>query len=80
MFVIDDILLAPLNFTVWVAEKLSEEAKKQLTDDSKLQGDLYDLQIRRELEEISEEEYQIKETVLLKELDRINKCKEEWGM
>ncbi|MBI2252774.1 MAG: gas vesicle protein GvpG [Armatimonadetes bacterium] len=75
MFIIDDIIFSPIKLVKWIGEKLMEESERELNDDSKIKAELLDLQIRLELEEISEEEYKTKETELLKKLEEINKNK-----
>lgn len=76
-FIIDDILLSPLRFTVWIAEKLKENAYNEMTDESKVHEELLQLQMRHEIGEISEEEYEKKETRLMERLEAIRKMKEE---
>lgn len=75
--IIDDIILAPIRFPVWVARKLSESAEKEMTDDSRIYEDLLELQMRNELGEISDEEYDRQETRLMEKLEEIRKYKEE---
>ena len=76
MFLIDDILLAPLKGVVWVGKKLDEVAQKELNDDGKIKEELMQLQLRFELDEIDEEEYMKQEKQLLSRLDAIKKTKE----
>ena len=76
MFIIDDILLAPIKGIVWIGKKIEEIVKKETSDKSKIQENLLELQMRLELEEITESEYEKEETRLLKELDRIQKEEE----
>lgn len=76
MFVIDDILLAPIKGIVWIGKKIEEVAKRETSDKSKIQEQLLELQIRLELEEMTEAEYEKEETKLLKELNRIQKEEE----
>jgi len=76
-FIIDGILLSPLRFTVWIAEKLKENAYNEMTDESKVHEELLQLQMRHEMGEISEEEYEKKETRLMERLEAIRKMKEE---
>jgi hypothetical protein len=71
MFLIDDILFAPLKGLVWLAEKVDEVAEKELSDEGQLMDKLMELQLRFELDEISEEEYTEKENELLERLDNI---------
>ena len=76
MFIIDDILLAPIKGIVWIGKKIEEIVKKETSDKSKIQENLLELQMRLELEEITEAEYEKEEPKLLKELDRIQKEEE----
>ena len=76
MFILDDILLAPIKGIVWIGKKIEEVAKRETSDKSKIQEQLLELQMRLELEEITESEYEKEETRLLKELDRIQKEEE----
>ena len=48
-----------------------------MTDDSKIYEDLLELQMRNELGEISDEEYDRQETRLMEQLEEIRKYKEE---
>jgi len=75
--IVDDILFAPIKFPVWIAKKLSESAEKEMTDDSRIYEDLLNLQMRYELEEVSDEEYDRQETRLMEKLEEIRKYKEE---
>ena len=76
MFLLDDILLSPLKGLVWLAEKVDEVAQRELSDEGSLKNKLMELQLRFELDEISEEEYTQQETELL---DRLNAIQEEPG-
>lgn len=73
MFLIDSILLSPLKGVVWVAEKIQELVEKEFTDQDKIKEKLMALQLRYELDEISEEEYDKQENELLMLLDAIQK-------
>lgn len=75
-FIIDDILLAPVNGVVWVAEKIKGAADAEMTDSSKVQEELMALQMRLELDEITEKEYRKGEAALLERLEEIRRCKE----
>jgi len=77
MFLIDDILLAPLKGVIWVAEKVKEIAEQELYDEGRIKERLMELQLQFELyDEISEEEYRKQEKELLARLDAIRKAKE----
>jgi hypothetical protein len=77
MFLIDDILLAPLKVVIWIAEKIKEAAEQELYDEGRIKEKLMELQLKLELEEISEEEYKKQEKELLARLDAIRKANEE---
>lgn len=76
MFLIDDILLVPLKGVIWLGKKINEVAKKELSDEGRIKEKLMELQLRFELDEISEEEYKKQEAELLERLDAIRKAKE----
>lgn len=69
MFLIDDILLAPVKSVVWLTKKINEVVEKELYDEGRIKKELMDLQLRFELNEISEEEYTKQEKELLARLD-----------
>jgi len=69
MFLIDDILLAPVKSVIWLTKKINEVAEKELYDEGRIKRELMDLQLRFELNEISEEEYIRQEKELLARLD-----------
>ena len=77
MFIIDTILLAPLKGVVWLGKKVNEMAENQLCDEGPIKEELMALQLRFELDEISEQEYDEKERELLARLDAIIKAKEQ---
>ena len=77
MFIIDDILLSPLKGLMWIAEKIDEIAENELSDEGKLMDDLMQLQLKFELDEIEEEEFDRLESELLDRLDMIRKAKEK---
>jgi len=76
-FILDDILFSPLKFTIWLGEKLRDAAYQEMTDESKVHEALLQLQMRFEMEEISEDEYEKEETRVMEQLERIRKMKEE---
>lgn len=76
MFIIDDILLAPLKGVIWIGEKINEVAEKEVSDEGRIKEKLMELQLKFELDEISEEEYNKQEKELLERLDAIRKAKE----
>ena len=76
MFLIDDILLAPLNGIIWLGKKINEVAEKEFSDEGLIKEKLMQLQLRFEIDEISEEEYNRQEKELLERLEVIRKAKE----
>jgi len=77
MFLIDDIFLAPLKGVVWLGKKINEVVEKEVSDEGRIKEKLMELQLRFELDEISEEEYKRQEKKLLARLDAIRKAKEK---
>jgi len=74
MFIIDDILLAPLKGVVYLAKKIHELAEEELEDTGeKLKRELLDLQMLFETDQINEEEYQKKEKDILERISALKK-------
>ena len=77
MFLLDDILLAPVHGVIWVGKKLNDVFEKEFSDEGLIKEKLMRLQTRFEMDEISEEEYDRQEKELLERVDAIRKAKEE---
>jgi hypothetical protein len=77
MFLIDSILLAPLKGVIWLGKKVYEVGEKELYDEGGIKEELMALQLRFELDEINEQEYDEKERELLERLDAVTKAKEK---
>ena len=77
MFLIDDLLLLPVKGFVGIFKKIHEMAERELSDEDYVRERLMELQLRFELDEISEEEYTRREKELMERLDAIKKAKEE---
>ena len=77
MFLIDNILLAPLNGVVWLGKKINEVTEREFSDEGLIKEKLMQLQLRFEVDEISEEDYNRQEKELLGRLEAIRKAKEE---
>ena len=71
MFLIDDILLAPLKGVIFIAEKINEVIEKEMSDEGAIKERLMALQLKFEMDEINEEEYDEREDELLKLLENI---------
>ena len=76
-----DILTFPIlgapRMVHWVAKKIAETAEQDEMDEGKLQGELLELQMRYELEEIDDDEYAEQETAILDRLSAIRRAKEK---
>jgi hypothetical protein len=68
MFLIDDILLAPVSGFKFILGQIQKMADLELNDDSVIKEQLLELQMRLELEEISEADYQEREAELFARL------------
>ena len=76
MFLLDDILLAPVHGVMWLGGKLNEIIQHEANDEGKLKENLLELQAKLDLGEISEDEYRRQETTLLERLEAIQDEKE----
>jgi hypothetical protein len=77
VFIIDDILLSPIKGLTWIAEQINEAAQQELSDEDNLMDKLMELQMRFELGEMDEKEYNKLETELLERIDSLRKEAEE---
>jgi hypothetical protein len=68
MFLIDDILFAPVSGFKFILNQIQKIADKELNDDQFIKEQLLELQMRLELEEISDEEYREREAELFARL------------
>src|SRR6185503_2862218 len=68
MFLLDDILLAPVSGFKFILGQIQKMADQELNDDTVIKEQLLELQIRFELEEISEEEFAEREAELFARL------------
>ena len=76
-FLIDDILLAPINGFKFVMRTLAKVAEEQYTDDAPLKEQLLELQVRLESGDITEDEYIEEEAAILRQLREIQNRKRE---
>jgi hypothetical protein len=68
MFLIDDILLAPVSGFKFILGQIQKMADQELNDDTVIKELLLELQMRLELDEISDAEYQEREAELFARL------------
>ncbi len=76
MFLIDDILLAPLKGVIFIGKKINDMIEKEMSDEGAIKERLMELQLKFEMDEIDEEEYDRREDELLKLLERIREEKQ----
>jgi hypothetical protein len=66
-------VLGPVRVVKWIAEKVAEQAERELYDEDVVRGQLQELELRYDLGEIGEEEYLAAEERLLARLRTIRK-------
>jgi hypothetical protein len=76
MFLIDDILLAPLKGVIFIGKKINEVIDREMSDEGAIKERLMALQLKFEMDEINEKEYDEREDELLKLLERIRTDKQ----
>ena len=62
--------LAPVRGTIWIAERIAEQAERELDEEASLRRRLAELQTRYELGEIDEAEYDEAEEILFTRLEQ----------
>ncbi|NQU86935.1 MAG: gas vesicle protein GvpG [Mariniphaga sp.] len=76
MFIIDDLLMAPLKGIIFLGKKINEVIEKEMSDEGSIKERLMALQLKFEMDEIDEEEYDKREDELLELLENIRKEKQ----
>jgi hypothetical protein len=71
MFLIDDILLAPVKGLVWLSAKINDVVEGETSDEGRIKAQLMELQLRFELDDVNEEIYVRQEKELLERLNAI---------
>lgn len=81
MLLIDDILLLPIKAPIagvrWILKQIQTMADEELFSDQVWKERLIELQMKRELGEISEEDYAAEEKIIFQRLREIRQHKEE---
>ncbi|HZR29830.1 MAG TPA: gas vesicle protein GvpG [Terriglobales bacterium] len=77
MFLIDDLLLMPIDGMKFVFRTLARIAEEQYTDDAPIKERLLELQVKLESGEINEEQYVTMEAEILRDLREIQNRKRE---
>ena len=70
-------VLGPIRGVNWLAKKVAEAAEGELLDEDRVRGELLELQMRLEMDEITEEEYERQERRLMGQLNAIREAKAE---
>jgi len=79
MFILDDLLIGlPAKGLVNLCEKIYEMAQAELTDEAKIKEELLRSQTLYEIDQITEEEYQKIEAVLLERLTMAREAKSDY--
>ena len=63
--------MGPLKGVTWIAEKILEQAQLQMPSEQTILRDLTELELRLDLGEISEEEFELQEDMLLQQLNEL---------
>jgi hypothetical protein len=71
MLIVDDLLMLPAKGLLGVFKAIYEQAYEEMYDPSKVQEQLMALQMQFEMDEITQEEYEARESELLDRLDQI---------
>jgi hypothetical protein len=77
MFLIDDLLLMPIDGMKFVFRTLAKVAEEQYTDDSAVKQRLLELQVQLENGELTEDQYVREEAAILRELREIENRRRE---
>lgn len=67
----------PMKGLTFVADKLAEQALEEMLDESRIHQELIELEFRRDLGDIGDDEFAAKEEALLERLEAIRKYREE---
>jgi len=79
MFLIDDLLLSPGSFLVWVMRKIHEAAQEELENDTvRITTELSELHRTLETGAITEAQFDAREKELLDRLDRIREQNDDF--
>ncbi len=79
MFILDDLLIGlPAKGLVNLFEKIYQMAQAELTDEAKIKEELLRSQTLYEIDQITEEEYQKIEAVLLERLTMAREAKNDY--
>jgi hypothetical protein len=75
MFLLDDVLLAPIKGVFWIFREVHDAAQKELASEKEaITTALSELYMRLETGQISEAEFDVREKELLDRLDRLEEA------
>lgn len=74
-----DLMMVPANLFLEICNKIGELAEEEYYGEDKIKQELLELQMRLEMEEITEEEYMAAEATLMKRLEEGRRCRGEGG-
>ena len=77
MFILDDLLLMPINGMKFVFRTLARTAEEQYTDDAPVKERLLELQLKLESGELTEAQYVEEEAAILRQLRDIENRRRE---
>ena len=78
-FLLDDILLAPLNGVIFIAEKIHAQAMEELLDEEGVRQELREIYMLLETGKMSEAEFEEREAVLVERLEELEAYKQGNG-
>ena len=70
-------LTAPIKGVTWIANKITEQAEKELYNEDAVRGKLLELELALDLGEINEKDYEAAEKALLNQLRLIRERQAE---
>ena len=76
-FLLDDILLAPLNGLIFIAKQIHAQAMAELLDEAGVRQELRELYMLLETAQISEAEFEEREVALVERLEDVEAYKNE---
>jgi hypothetical protein len=77
MFLLDDILLAPIKGLSWLGEQFTKEVNKKFFDEESIKADLEQLQDLYDRDLISQKAFQEREESLLQRLQKARQMKSQ---
>ena len=75
MFLIDDVLFAPIKFVYYIAKQVHKRAEEELLDEEGVRRELTDLYMMLETGRITEDEFEMREKALIERLEEIEEYK-----